>query len=99
MLYAILCEDVPDSLPLRLAARPAHLEHLKSMVEAGRIILAGPHPAVDSVDPGTAGFTGSLIVASFDTLQEAEVWANADPYVTAGVFAKVTVKPFRKVLP
>jgi uncharacterized protein YciI len=99
MLYAILCEDVPDSLPLRLAARPAHLERLKSMVEAGRIILAGPHPAVDSVDPGTAGFTGSLIVASFDTLQEAEVWANADPYVTAGVFAKVTVKPFRKVLP
>jgi uncharacterized protein YciI len=69
------------------------------MVEAGRIILAGPHPAVDSVDPGAAGFTGSLIVASFDTLQEAQVWANADPYVTAGVFAKVTVKPFRKVLP
>lgn len=99
MLYAILCEDVPDSLPLRLAARPAHLERLQSMVEAGRIILAGPHPAVDSVDPGSAGFTGSLIVASFDTLQEAEVWANADPYVTAGVFAKVTVKPFRKVLP
>jgi uncharacterized protein YciI len=69
------------------------------MVEAGRIILAGPHPAVDSVDPGAAGFTGSLIVASFDTLQEAQAWANADPYVTAGVFAKVTVKPFRKVLP
>ena len=69
------------------------------MVEAGRIILAGPHPAVDSVDPGAAGFTGSLIVASFDTLQEAQAWADADPYVTAGVFASVTVKPFRKVLP
>ena len=99
MLYAILCEDVPDSLPLRMAARPARLERLQAMVEAGRIILAGPHPAVDSADPGAAGFTGSLIVASFDTLQEAQAWADADPYVTAGVFASVTVKPFRKVLP
>lgn len=99
MLYAILCEDVPDSLPLRMAARPAHLERLQAMVDAGRIILAGPHPAVDSADPGAAGFTGSLIVASFDTLQEAQAWADADPYVSAGVFARVTVKPFRKVLP
>jgi len=99
MLYAIICEDVPNSLPLRMAARPAHLERLQAMVDAGRIILAGPHPAVDSADPGTAGFTGSLIVASFDTLQEAQDWANADPYVSGGVFAKVTVKPFRKVLP
>lgn len=99
MLYAIICEDVPDSLPLRMTARPAHLERLQAMVDAGRIILAGPHPAVDAVDPGTAGFTGSLIVAHFDSLQEAKDWANADPYVTAGVFARVTVKPFRKVLP
>jgi len=99
MLYAIICEDVPNSLPLRMAARPAHLERLQAMVDAGRIILAGPHPAVDSADPGTAGFTGSLIVASFETLQEAQEWANADPYVSAGVFARVTVKPFRKVLP
>lgn len=99
MLYAIICEDVPDSLPLRMTARPAHLERLQAMVDAGRIILAGPHPAVDAVDPGTAGFTGSLIVAQFDSLQEAQDWANADPYVTAGVFARVTVKPFRKVLP
>lgn len=99
MLYAIICEDAPNSLPLRLAARPAHLERLQTMAEAGRIVLAGPHPAVDAVDPGPAGFTGSLIVASFDTLQEAEEWSNADPYVTGGVFSKVTVKPFRKVLP
>jgi len=99
MLYAILCEDVPDSLPLRMAARPAHLARLQDMVAQGRIVLAGPHPAVDSEDPGSAGFTGSLIVASFDSLEEAQTWANADPYVTGGVFARVTVKPFRKVLP
>jgi uncharacterized protein YciI len=99
MLYAILCEDVPDSLPLRTAARPAHLARLQDMVAQGRIVLAGPHPAVDSEDPGSAGFTGSLIVASFDSLEEAQTWANADPYVTGGVFARVTVKPLRKVLP
>jgi uncharacterized protein YciI len=99
MLYAILCEDVPDSLPLRMAARPAHLARLQDMVAQGRIVLAGPHPAVDSEDPGSAGFTGSLIVASFDSLEEAQAWADADPYVTGGVFARVTVKPFRKVLP
>lgn len=99
MLYAIICEDVPDSLPLRMGARPAHLARLQSMVDAGRIVLAGPHPAVDAVDPGAAGFTGSLIVASFDSLAEAQEWANADPYVSAGVFASVVVKPFRKVLP
>lgn len=99
MLYAILCEDVPDSLPLRMAARPAHLARLQDMVAQGRIVLAGPHPAIDSEDPGSAGFTGSLIVASFDSLEEAQTWANADPYVTGGVFARVTVKPFRKVLP
>ncbi len=99
MLYAILCEDVPNSLPLRVAARPAHLARLQDMVAQGRILLAGPHPAVDAEDPGSAGFTGSLIVASFDSLEDAEAWANADPYVTGGVFARVTVKPFRKVLP
>ncbi|MEY3666673.1 MAG: hypothetical protein RL572_213 [Pseudomonadota bacterium] len=99
MLYAILCEDVPNSLPLRMAARPAHLARLQDMVAQGRIVLAGPHPAVDAEDPGSAGFTGSLIVASFDSLEEARAWADADPYVTGGVFARVTVKPLRKVLP
>ncbi len=99
MLYAILCEDVPNSLPLRMAARPAHLARLQDMVTQGRIVLAGPHPAVDAEDPGSAGFTGSLIVASFDSLEEARAWADADPYVTGGVFARVTVKPLRKVLP
>jgi uncharacterized protein YciI len=99
MLYAILCEDVPNSLPLRMAARPAHLARLQDMVAQGRIVLAGPHPAIDAEDPGSAGFTGSLIVASFDSLEEARAWADADPYVTGGVFARVTVKPFRKVLP
>ncbi|OGT72708.1 MAG: hypothetical protein A3H44_06545 [Gammaproteobacteria bacterium RIFCSPLOWO2_02_FULL_57_10] len=99
MLYAIICEDVPNSLPLRQAARPAHLERLQAMTAQNRIILAGPHPAVDSNDPGPAGFTGSLIVASFDSLEEARQWANEDPYVTAGVFRNVVVKPFKQVLP
>jgi uncharacterized protein YciI len=99
MLYAIICEDVPDSLPLRIATRPAHLERLQAMTAQNRIILAGPHPALDSSDPGTAGFTGSLIVASFDSLAEAQQWANDDPYVTAGVFRSVVVKPFKQVLP
>lgn len=99
MLYAIICEDVPDSLPLRVATRPAHLERLQAMTAQNRIILAGPHPAVDSNDPGAAGFTGSLIVASFDSLAEAQQWANDDPYVTAGVFRSVVVKPFKQVLP
>lgn len=99
MLYAIICEDVPDSLPLRAATRPAHLERLQAMTAQNRIILAGPHPAIDSNDPGAAGFTGSLIVASFDSLAEAQQWANDDPYVTAGVFRSVVVKPFKQVLP
>lgn len=99
MLYAIFCEDVPNSLPLRQQARPAHLERLQAMVAAGRIAMAGPHPAIDSNDPGEAGFSGSLIIAEFDSLQEATEWANADPYVSAGVFSKVSVKPFKKVLP
>lgn len=99
MWYAFICEDFPDTLPERLAARPAHLERLKSLQAEGRLLLAGPHPAVDSNDPGDAGFTGSLVVAEFDSLEDARRWADADPYVAAGVYRQVTVKPFRKVLP
>ena len=99
MLYAIIAEDVPGSLDKRLAARPAHLERLKALQEAGRMVLAGPFPAIDSADPGPAGFTGSLIVAEFDSLEDAKAWADADPFVAAGVYAGVTVKPFRKTLP
>jgi uncharacterized protein len=99
MLYAIVGQDVPDSLDKRLAARPGHLERLQALQHAGRLLLAGPFPAIDSNDPGTAGFSGSLIVAEFDTLADAQAWADADPYVTAGVYAGVSVKPFRKVLP
>lgn len=99
MLYAILGEDAPGSLAKRLAARPAHLERLKELQEAGRLILAGPCPAIDSPDPGPAGFSGSLIVAEFDSLDEAQAWAAADPYVSEGVFAGMRVLPFRKVLP
>ena len=99
MLYAIIAEDAPGSLDKRLAARPAHLERLKALQDAGRMILAGPCPAIDSPDPGPAGFTGSLIVAEFDSLEDAKTWADADPFVAAGVYAKVTVKPFRKTLP
>lgn len=99
MLYAILAQDRPDSLPARRAARPAHVERLKALVEAGRLVLAGPHPAIDAPDPGPAGFSGSLIVAEFDSLEDAQRWAEADPYVEAGVYERVTVKPFVRVLP
>ncbi|MDO9007316.1 MAG: YciI family protein [Thiobacillus sp.] len=99
MLYAIVGQDVPDSLNQRLAARPAHLARLQALQQAGCLLLAGPFPALDSNDPGPAGFTGSLIVAEFDDLTTAQTWADADPYVTAGVYANVSVKPFRKVLP
>jgi hypothetical protein len=99
MLYAIISKDVADSLEKRLAARPAHLERLNALKDAGRLLLAGPHPAIDSNDPGTAGFTGSLVVAEFDSLQDAQNWADTDPYCAAGVYANVIVKPFRKVLP
>lgn len=99
MLYAIIGEDAPDSLSRRMSARPAHLERLKTLQEQGRLILAGPFPAIDSPDPGPAGFSGSLIVADFDSLEAAEAWASADPYATEGVFVRVTVRPFRKVLP
>lgn len=99
MYYAIVCEDVPDSLPLRASARPAHLERLKTLADAGRLLVAGPFPALDTEEPGDAGFTGSLIVAEFASLEEARAWADSDPYVEAGVFANVTVKPYKKVLP
>ena len=99
MLYAIISEDINNSLEKRKGARPAHLERIQRMVDKGRVIVAGPHPAIDTEDPGEAGFTGSLIVAEFSSLEEAKTWANADPYVTAGVYAQVTVKPFKKVLP
>lgn len=99
MLYAINAEDVADSLDKRLSARPAHLERLRKLQEEGRLILAGPYPAIDSSDPGPAGFSGSLIVASFESLVAAQEWANADPYVAAGVYQNVLVKPFKKVFP
>ncbi|HBU29034.1 MAG: hypothetical protein A2X71_01680 [Thiobacillus sp. GWE1_62_9] len=99
MFYAIVGQDVPDSLDRRLAARPAHLERLQVLQQAGRLLLAGPFPAIDSNDPGPAGFSGSLIVAEFESLDAAQVWADADPYVTAGVYAGVSVKPFKKVFP
>ncbi len=99
MLYAIFGQDVPDSLEKRTAARPAHLARLQALQNEGRLLLAGPFPAVDAADPGMAGFTGSLIVAEFASLEVAEVWAAADPYIAAGVYAHVAVRPFRKVLP
>lgn len=99
MLYAIISEDVTDSLEKRLGVRPAHVARLNQLRDAGRLLLAGPHPAIDSEDPGSAGFTGSLIVAEFDSLALAQQWADADPYIAAGVYQRVTVKPFKKVLP
>lgn len=99
MFYAIVGQDVPDSLDRRLAARPAHLDRLHAMQQAGRLLLAGPFPAIDSSDPGAAGFTGSLIVAEFDSLAAAQAWADSDPYLAAGVYAEVIVKPFKKVFP
>lgn len=99
MLYAIISQDKPGTLEQRLATRPAHLERLHALQDEGRLLLAGPHPAIDSTDPGEAGFTGSLVVAEFPSLDDAQMWADADPYVTAGVYVQVTVKPFKKVLP
>lgn len=97
MYYAIISEDVKDSLPKRQSVRPAHLQRLNELSDAGRLLIAGPHPAIDSDDPGEAGFTGSLIVAEFASLAAAKEWAEADPYVAAGVYANVSVKPFKKV--
>jgi len=99
MLYAIISEDHEQSLAARQRVRPAHLERLKSLASEGRLVLAGPHPAIDCEDPGTDGFTGSLIVAAFESWEAAKAWAQADPYVQAGVYRNVTVKPFRMVLP
>lgn len=99
MLYAIMATDIEGSLSQRLAARPEHLVRLERLKEEGRLVLAGPLPAIDSNDPGEAGFTGSLIVAEFPSLEAAQAWAAADPYKAAGVYAKVEVKPFKRVLP
>jgi uncharacterized protein YciI len=99
MWYAIISQDVENSLEKRLAARPAHLERLQALKAEGRLLIAGPHPAIDSEDPGSEGFTGSLVVAEFDSLIAAQAWADEDPYVEAGVYLHVVVKPFKKVLP
>lgn len=99
MLYAIISDDVNNSLERRLAARPDHVARLEALRDEGRLVLAGPHPAIDSNDPGDAGFSGSLVVAEFEDLESARAWADADPYMIAGVYAKATVKPFKKVLP
>lgn len=95
MWYLIYAEDVADSLSLRQSARPAHLERLQTLRDAGRLLLAGPNPAIDSDDPGSAGFTGSTVIAAFDSLAEAQAWAKSDPYVEAGVYANVSVKPLK----
>ena len=99
MLYAILAYDVPNSTPLRKTARPAHLKRLEALVAEGRVIVAGPLPAIDAEDPGPAGFSGSLTVAEFGSMQEAKAWAEADPYAAAGVYESVVVKPFKQVFP
>jgi uncharacterized protein YciI len=99
MWYAIVGTDVPDSLQRRLSARPAHLDRLNRLRDEGRLLLAGPFPAIDADDPGSAGFTGSLIIAEFEDLAAARAWADADPYIGAGVYADVSVRPFRKVAP
>ncbi len=99
MLYSIVGEDVENSLEQRLGARPDHLARLQQLAEQGRLVVAGPCPAIDSEDPGPSGFTGSIIIAEFESLESAQAWADADPYLAAGVYRQVTVKPFKKVLP
>ncbi|WP_151669612.1 YciI family protein [Nitrincola schmidtii] len=99
MFYAVIAEDKPNSLEKRLEVRPEHLERIKQLNNEGRLLLAGPHPSIDAEDPGEAGFSGSLIVAEFSSLEDAKRWAETDPFVKAGVYDKITVKPFRKVLP
>jgi uncharacterized protein len=99
MLYVIYSEDVENSLPLRKQTRPAHLARIQTLVDQGRVMVAGPCPAIDSEDPGEAGFTGSVVIAEFANLEEAQTWADTDPYMLAGVYARVVVKPFKKVLP
>jgi uncharacterized protein YciI len=99
MWYAIICEEIENSLAKRMTARPAHLQRLQALVEEGRVLVAGPLPAVDSEDPGAAGYDGSLLIVDFPDIKAATDWAESDPYVEAGIFSKVTVKPFKKVLP
>lgn len=99
MLYAIICQDVDNSLEARKATRPAHLERLEKLQDEGRLVIAGPHPNIDSENPWKAGFSGSLIIAEFESLTDARAWANADPYQAAGVYANVIIKPFKKVFP
>jgi uncharacterized protein YciI len=99
MWYAVISEDFEGSLDMRLTARPDHVARLKALAEEGRVLIAGPHPAVDSSDPGPAGFTGSLIVVEFDSLEDAQAWSDEDPYISAGVYSKVIVKPFNLVFP
>lgn len=99
MYYAIICEDVEKSLPARKSTRPAHLARLEQLQQEGRLLIAGPHPNLDSEDPGESGFSGSLIIAEFESLGQAEQWASEDPYQAAGVYSKVTVKPFKRVFP
>ena len=99
MLYVIYSEDVPNSLPMRKRARAAHIERLQALLDNGRLIIAGPCPAIDSDDPGEAGFTGSVIIAEFTDLPAAQAWADADPYIEAGVYRKVSVKPYKQALP
>jgi uncharacterized protein YciI len=99
MLYAIISQDVADSLSKRRSARPAHIERLEQLKQTGQLVLAGPHPAIDALDSGSAGFTGSLVVAEFASLKTAQQWADEDPYIAAGVYQSVIVKPFKKVLP
>jgi|TARA_B110000196_G_scaffold318992_1_gene335720 uncharacterized protein YciI len=98
MHYAIMSEDIPDSLEKRKAARPAHLDRLNNLASQERLLVAGPHPAIDSSEPGEAGFSGSLVIAEFDSLEQAKAWADADPYVAVGVYQRVVVKPFKRVL-
>lgn len=99
MLYAIISDDILNSLEKRKLARPAHLARLQQLNDEGRLFVAGPHPTIDNSEPGEAGFTGSLVIAEFTSLEQAQSWADADPYVAAGIYAKVVVKPFKKVLP
>jgi len=99
MYYAIMSEDICNSLERRKYSRPAHLQRIQQLKDEGRLLVAGPHPAIDTLEPGNAGFSGSLVVAEFDSLDDATTWAEADPYVSAGVYERVIVKPFKKVLP
>jgi uncharacterized protein YciI len=99
MLYSIVANDVKDSLALRMKVRPAHIERLNNLKDQGRLIIAGPNPAIESNEPGKAGFTGSIVIAEFETLQQAQEWANDDPYFKSGAYENVSVKPFKKVLP